>query len=72
MYIFRTDENASGGCPPFSNNMHMYDETVQPTVVRLHIGFDIGLPVNKLENLNGHPATPAQIISYKTNYLTIV
>ena len=34
------------------NNIHKYDETVQPTVVQLHIGFDIGLSLDKLENLN--------------------
>ena len=38
VHIFCTNENPSGSCQPFSNSIHIYDETMQPTDVRLHIG----------------------------------
>ena len=41
VYIFRTDENLSGSCQPLSINIHICDETVQPTHVRLHIGLPV-------------------------------
>ena len=42
VYIFRTDENPSGSCQPYSNNIHImfYDDNmyVQPTDVQLQVG----------------------------------